>query len=154
MRLIPKVLRDRRPAEVRWVALSLILTIATLGCGVGSYGLYLHREGEQQQERESDRATDTTEARKATCIGFNIEQQGDRASALNGALVLFGFAEAGDLTAADREAIVSTLAMDVQFRYRQIERQAAVDNPFRDCSPAGIAAYYETEVADPATAGP
>lgn len=89
------------------------------------------------------------EARYAACVGFNVGQAGDRAGALNSVLVTFGFTEAGTLTEADREAIVAGLAPELQERYRQVEQQAAFDNPFRDCTEDGIVDFNRNPPVDP-----
>lgn len=143
------VLNNREPAEKRWVTLAYILLTASMICGVASIGFYVANERSQSRARERDRIADTTDARYGACVGFNIEQEGDRASALNVVLVTFGLTDSGEITPAVREAIVSELEPDKQARYRQVEHQAARDNPFRDCSPSGINTYYEDPVPDP-----
>lgn len=145
------VFNDREPAEKRWVALAYVLLTATTLLGVASLTLYVANEGARTREREEDRAALTADARYAACVNFNIEQEGDRASVLNIALVTFGFTESGALGIVDREQIVATLEPDLQLRYRQVEQQAENDNPFRDCSPAGLVAFYANPAPDPGT---
>lgn len=113
-----------------------------LACGAAVFGLWW-----QAQEREDD----LRDARVSACVRDNAEQQGDRDSTLNLLLVAFGFTAAGDMTANDRELIVAGLTPDLQIRYRDVEAQTALDNPFRDCSPAGIASASANPPADPAT---
>lgn len=135
-----------REAKVRdLVKASLPLWISVvLACGVGIGVL-----SAQAQQRTDDAADN----RAAACVQSNVEQQGDRDSALNGALVTFGFAPGGSMTAEDRERIVAALGPELQARYRAVEQQAAADNPFRDCTPEGIAEFYNHPPADPATTG-
>jgi hypothetical protein len=150
MRIL-RVFVDREPAEKRWVALAYVLLTVTTVLGIASTALYVVDKDERAQQREQDRIELTADARYAACVNFNIEQEGDRSSVLNIALVMFGFTEAGDLSDAERGIIVNNLSEELQTRYRQVEQQAANDNPFRDCSPAGITAYYADPVPDPGT---
>lgn len=89
------------------------------------------------------------EAREAACAGFNVEQEGDRASALNNALVIFGLAQPGNLTHDVREEIVAKQDEVAQMRYRALEQQAALDNPFRVCTPDAISDFYSKPPPDP-----
>jgi hypothetical protein len=147
-----RIFNDREPAEKRWVTLAYILLTMTMLCGIASVLFYVANESSQSEEREAQRVEDRDEARYAACVNFNIEQQGDRDSALNIALVVFGFTESGDLTAVDRQVIVNGLTPEIQTRYHQVEAQTAIDNPFRDCSPAAISSYYNDPVPDPGIA--
>lgn len=140
---------DKGPAEKRWVNLAYILIAGSMLCGLVSVTFYVRNESRQAQEREEARTEAQLDARYAACVNFNIEQLGDRASALNITLVLFGLAESGDLTFGDRAVIVAGLDAELQERYKQVEQQAALDNPFRDCSPQSITDFYENPALDP-----
>jgi hypothetical protein len=144
-----KMFTDKDPAEKRWVNLAYILIAGSMACGLASVVFYVKNESQQSQDREKARVEQQADARYAACVNFNIEQLGDRASALNVTLVLFGLAESGELTLGDREAIVATLSPELQERYRQVENQAALDNPFRDCSPGAIVDFYTNPELDP-----
>lgn len=135
-----RLISDRGPAEKRWVFLAYLLIVLTMLCGAGSVVLYLLREAEAK-----------TDARYAACIGFNQEQRGDRNAQLNGILVVIGVAEPGDLTAEDRARIAARLPAKQRERFEAYEQQAALDNPFRDCTDAGIEDYYKHPPRDPAT---
>ncbi len=112
--------------------------------------LYVAQRDHDTKQTNQRRDESTADARYGACVGFNQEQQGDRDAQLNGILVVAGRAEPGNLTADDREQIVAGFTAEEQDRFRKYEQQAAFDNPFRDCSPSGIAAYYEQPPADPA----
>lgn len=153
MRIL-EAFRSREPAEQRWVTLAYVLIIATMLCGLASLGLYGWREAQQGRQRDRETAESTADARYSACVNFNVEQWGDRESVLNTALVTFGLAEPGDLSAADRAVIVAAQPPDVRARYAGVETQAAINNPYRDCSPSGIEAFYEQPPTDPAVIAP
>jgi hypothetical protein len=144
-----RIFNDRDPAEKRWVTLAYILLTMTMLCGIASVLFYVTNESSQSEERDAERIEDRDDARYTACVNFNIEQQGDRDSTLNIALVALGFTNSGDLSAVDREVIVLNLEPDIQERYAEVAAQTAIDNPFRDCSPAAIDSYYEDPVPDP-----
>lgn len=140
---------DKSPAEKRWVNLAYILIAGSMVCGLASVAFYAVDQSRQSREREVVRAEQTEEVRYSVCVNFNIEQLGDRASALNVTLVTFGLTDSGDLTAEDRAVIVAGLDPMLQARYYQVEAQAAHDNPYRDCSPTAIKQFYEDVPVDP-----
>lgn len=146
--------RSDRPVETKWVARAYLLIVLCFACGLASIVIYTVREGAQSRQRDRDDAEATADARYSACVNFNVEQWGDRESVLNTALVTFGLATPGDLSAADRAVIIATQPDEVKRRYAGVEQQAAINNPYRDCSPSGIEAFYEHPPSDPAVIAP
>lgn len=84
----------------------------------------------------ADRQAERTEQLYSACVQFNVQQQGDRASAVNSLLALLP------------PEVPLTAEQQIQLK----AYQAAVekDQPFRDCSTAGIHEYLTNPPEDPA----
>lgn len=88
------------------------------------------------------RARDQQEARRGSCVQFNVDQQNKREAITGGIVEALrklittpeGSAFVDELEPVLRESVTSKL-------------------PYRDCSPAGIEAFLKKPPSDPATGG-
>lgn len=111
------------------------LGIAGVGLIVGGIGVKAAAEANDNAEQiEADRA----QALSSGCIQYNVQRAQTRAALK---LSLRALAPPGDLTPAQQAALDGY--------GRAVDEQL----PFRDCSPAGIDAYYREPPKDPAVGG-
>lgn len=140
--LRPEVAESNRRSKTSQLVAVIGIVVGAVGLAAAGFAIWAIREV------NSSRA----EARYVACVTDNIEQLGDRNSAANGALVMFGYAEPGNLTEEDRAAIVNTFDAELRERYRQVVQQAAFDHPYRRCTPPAISDFYKNPLPDPGAA--
>lgn len=121
------------------------MVIGVFGIAVGTGGLiYAERANntaDEVQQIQEERAADQVSSRLASCVQQNVQTQRVRSALIAGVSVLTP--QNGEDGRSER------VATFINLYTKTVEKQL----PFRDCSPNGIARYFEDPPGDPAGEG-